>query len=68
MLAECLGMERGISSDRKHLSAIQYKNMVESEKVAQIEKECRQMEGKRNAMTDEVDRVGNCLLYTSRCV
>lgn len=26
ILAECLGMERGISSDRKHLSAIQYKN------------------------------------------
>jgi hypothetical protein len=40
ILAECLGMERGISSDRKHLSAIQYKNMVEAEKVAQIEKEC----------------------------
>lgn len=61
MLAECLGMERGISSDRKHLSAIQYKNMVEAEKVAQIEKECRQMEGKRNAMTDEVERVGKKL-------
>ena len=41
ILAECLGMERGISSDRKHLSAIQYKNMVEAEKAAQIEKECR---------------------------
>lgn len=38
MLAECLGMERGISSDRKHLSAIQYKNMAEAEKAAQIEK------------------------------
>ena len=61
MLAECLGMERGISSDRKHLSATQYKNMVEAEKVAQIEKECRQMEGKRNAMTDEVERVGKKL-------
>lgn len=61
ILAECLGMERGISSDRKHLSAIQYKNMVEAEKAAQIEKECRQMEHERNAMTDEVERVGKKL-------
>lgn len=61
ILAECLGMKRGISSDRKHLSAIQYKNMVEAEKVAQIEKECRQMEHERNAMTDEVERVGKKL-------
>lgn len=61
ILAECLGMERGISSDRKHLSAIQYKNMVEAEKAAQIEKECRQMEHERNAITDEVERVGKKL-------
>ena len=61
MLAECLGMERGISSDRKHLSAIQYKNMAEAEKAAQIEKECRQMEHERNAITDEVERVGKKL-------
>lgn len=61
ILAECLCMERGISSDCKHLSAIQYKNMVEAEKAAQIEKECRQMERERNAMTDEVERVGKKL-------
>ena len=35
--------------------------MVEAEKVAQIENEWRQMEGKRNAMTDEVERVGKKL-------
>lgn len=61
MLAECLGMERGISSDRKHLSAIQYKNMVEAEKAAQIEKECRQMEHERNTIADEVEQAGKKL-------
>ena len=61
MLAECLGMERGISSDRKHLSAIQYKNMVEAEKAAQIEKECRQMEHERNTIADELEQAGKKL-------
>jgi predicted nucleic acid-binding Zn-ribbon protein len=61
MLAECLGMERGISSDRKHLSAIQYKNMAEAEKTAQIEKECRQMENKRNTIANEVKQAGEKL-------
>lgn len=61
MLAECLGMERGISSDRKHLSAIQYKNMVETEKAAKIEKECRQMEHERNTIADEVEQAGKKL-------
>lgn len=61
MLAECLDMERGISSDRKHLSAIQYKNMVEAEKAAKIEKECRQMEHERNTIADEVEQAGKKL-------
>lgn len=61
MLAECLGMERGISSDRKHLSAIQYKNMAEAEKAAQIEKECRQMEHERNTIADESEQAGKKL-------
>lgn len=61
MLAECLGMERGISSDRKHLSAIQYKNMAEAEKAAQIEKECRQMEHERNTIADELEQAGKKL-------
>lgn len=42
--AECLNMERGVSSDRKHLSAIQYKNQAESEKAAQLQKECQELE------------------------
>ena len=61
MLAECLGMERGISSDRKHLSAIQYKNMAEAEKAAQIEKECRQMEHECNTIADELEQAGKKL-------
>ena len=61
ILAECLGMERGISSDRKHLSAIQYKNMAEAEKAAQIEKECHQMENKRNIIADEIKQAGEKL-------
>lgn len=61
ILAECIDMERGISSDRKHLSAIQYKNMVEVEKVAQIKKECRQIEDKRNAIEKEVKQAGEKL-------
>lgn len=63
ILAECLGMERGISSDRKHLSAIQYKNMAEVEKAAKIEKECRQMEHERNAIAGEVEQAGKKLEY-----
>ena len=66
ILAECLGMERGNSSDRKHLSAIQYKNMVEAEKAAQIEKKCHQMENERNAIEDEVKLAGEKLEDTQK--
>lgn len=37
VLAECLNMERGVSSDRKHLNSIQYKAMKEAEKVLELE-------------------------------
>ena len=57
---------RGISSDRKHLSAIQYKNMVEAEKAAQIEKECRQMENKRNSIEEKVKQAGEKLEDTQK--
>ncbi|MCS2321540.1 hypothetical protein NXY33_22560 [Bacteroides fragilis] len=36
--AECLNMERGVSSDKKHLSAMQYKNKMETEKAEQLQK------------------------------
>lgn len=51
--AEVLGMERGQSSDLKHLHAIQYKNAQEEKKVAEIAlkqaegaKELKQLEAK----------------------
>lgn len=37
--AETLGMERGQSSDKKHLSAIQYKNEIQKQELQLIEKE-----------------------------
>lgn len=37
VLAECLNMERGVSSDRKHLNSIQYKAMKEAERVIELE-------------------------------
>lgn len=37
ILAECLNMERGVSSDRKHLNSIQYKAMKEAERVIELE-------------------------------
>lgn len=37
VLAECLNMERGVSSDRKHLNSIQYKAMKEAERVLELE-------------------------------
>ena len=42
MLAECLNMERGVSSDRKHLNSIQYKAMKEAERVIVLEKQVEQ--------------------------
>lgn len=55
--AECLGMERGVSSDRKHLSAIQYKNMAEAEKAAQLQKECRELEQTKHEGMEQVGKV-----------
>ena len=37
--AEVLGMERGVSSDRKHLSALQFKNKAEREKHEALTRE-----------------------------
>lgn len=37
MLAKSLSMERGVSSDRKHLNSIQYKAMKEAERVMELE-------------------------------
>lgn len=37
LLAECLSMERGISSDKKHLNALQQKNKAEAEKIERLQ-------------------------------
>jgi hypothetical protein len=37
--AEVLGMERGVSSDHKHLSAMQYKNLKETERNLSLQQE-----------------------------
>lgn len=42
LLAECLGMERGVSSDRKHLNVIQQKNKAEAEKLQRLQEQVKQ--------------------------
>jgi len=44
ILAETLGMERGKSSDTKHLNAIQFKNQAEEERKEQLQKEVSRIE------------------------
>lgn len=36
ILADCLQMERGVSSDKKHLSSIQFKNAAEEERKKEL--------------------------------
>lgn len=43
ILADCLEMERGESSDRKHLNAIQQKNKAEALKLQQLQEEVKQV-------------------------
>ena len=42
--AEVLRMERGVSSNKEHLSAIQYKNLAEQERIRKLQKEKRAIE------------------------
>lgn len=55
--AECLNMERGISSDRKHLSAIQYKNQMETEKAEQLQKDIEQLNREYSTGTRQINQV-----------
>lgn len=55
--AECLNMERGVSSDRKHLSAIQYKNQMETEKAGQLQKDIEQLNREYSTGTRQVNQV-----------
>lgn len=51
--AEVLQMDRGVSSDKQHLSAIQYKNFAEQAKLRLIEDE---REKKAKQMQEELER------------
>lgn len=42
LFAECLNMERGESSDRKHLNAIQQKNKAEAAKLQHLQEQIQQ--------------------------
>lgn len=55
--AECLNMERGVSSDRKHLSAMQYKNQMETEKAEQLQKDIEQLNRKYSTGTRQINQV-----------
>lgn len=44
MTAEILGMERGVSSDVKHLSAVQYKNKKEAERSLALQQQNAQLQ------------------------
>ncbi len=50
--AEVLQMDRGVSSDKQHLSAIQYKNFAEQAKLRKIEEE---REKKAKQMQEELE-------------
>lgn len=55
--AECLNMERGVSSDRKHLSAMQYKNQIETEKAGQLQKDIEQLDQEYSTGTQKINQV-----------
>ncbi|MCS3247252.1 hypothetical protein NXX97_22600 [Bacteroides fragilis] len=44
MLSESLGMQRGKSSDREHLNAIQFKAEQEVAKIQKLQKEAKSIE------------------------
>ena len=55
--AECLNRERCISADRKHLSAIQYKNQMETEKAEQLQKDIEQLNREYSTGTRQVNQI-----------
>lgn len=55
--AECLNMERGVSSDRKHLSAMQYKNQMETEKAGKLQKDIEQLSQEYSTGARQINQV-----------
>lgn len=48
--AECLNMQRGVSSDKKHLTAMQYKEQKAKEEAEKAEREKQRIEGITNTL------------------
>lgn len=46
ILAECLQMKRGVSSDKKHLKSMQYKNEAEAKRLQELEEKSYQAQQK----------------------
>lgn len=42
LLADTLGMDRGVSSDKKHLSSLQFKNEAESKRLAETQNQLQE--------------------------
>ena len=61
ILAESLGMERGLSSDRKHLKSLQYKTKLIEETKKQLDKELAQMNGKKNDLEAEISTLNETM-------
>lgn len=56
LLAECLKMERGKSSDKQHLSAIQFKNQAEDEKYRELTAENKQLTEQLQQLTGRIEK------------
>ncbi len=58
IVAEALGMKRGVSSDRKHLSAIQYKTAKESERYTILCSENKTLTEQNQELTEQHRQLG----------
>ena len=64
ILAECLGMERGESSSRKHLSNLEYKKARREEELLELGEELKKMSVAKAAKEQTVEAVGE--LFTGK--
>lgn len=53
LTAECLGMDRGVESNKKHLDALTYKVKVLSEQVDQMTEEKQQLSSENSQLKDQ---------------
>lgn len=57
MAAECLGMDRGQASDKKHLSAMQYKVKAEQERAEQLQEQVAALSTTKAAKEATIDTI-----------